>query len=91
VVSDECNQKLVQADRFSQHTLICSSCNRTYQATNLLKQTFVGVAIGMAVFAIITDSFWNQIGAVSASLLAVALAVVAEKVKTNFERSYTRP
>jgi NO-binding membrane sensor protein with MHYT domain len=56
-----------------------------------LKQTLVGVAIGMAALAIVTDGFWNKIGAVSASLLAVVLAVVAQKVKTKFERSYTRP
>lgn len=90
VISDRCDRKSVQPDRFTQHTLICSSCNRTYQTTNLLKQILVGVAIGMAFLAMIADNFWNQIGAVSASLLAVALAVVAQKVKTKFERSYTR-
>jgi uncharacterized protein YbaR (Trm112 family) len=87
----ECNHKPVSLDRLERHTLICSSCNRAYQVTNRLKQTLVGVAIGMAALAIVTDGFWNKIGAVSASLLAVVLAVVAQKVKTKFERSYTRP
>jgi len=86
----ECNHKPVSLDRLERHTLICSSCNRAYQVTNRLKQTLVGVAIGMAALAIVTDGFWHKIGAVSASLLAVVLAVVAQKVKTKFERSYTR-
>jgi phenylpropionate dioxygenase-like ring-hydroxylating dioxygenase large terminal subunit len=90
VVSDECNQKSVQPDRFSQHTLICSSCNRAYQVTNRLKQSLVGVAIAFFALGIITEGSWSQIAAVSVSLSAVAMAAVLGKVKTHFERSYTR-
>jgi hypothetical protein len=86
----ECNQNPVQLDRLKRHTQLCSSCNRTYQLTNKLKQTLVRVAIALAALAIITDSSWGQIGAVSASLSAVALAAGLGKLKTHFERSYTR-
>ncbi len=88
--NDEWNQESVQSDRLSQHTLICSSCNRTYQVSNRLKQSLVGVAIALFALAIVTDGSAMQIAAVSSSLLALALAVVAEKIKTKFERSYTR-
>jgi len=86
----ECNQNPVQLDRLKRHTQLCSSCNRTYQLTNKLKQTLVGVAIALAALAIITDGSWTQIAAISASLGAVALAAVLGKFKTHFERSYTR-
>lgn len=76
-------------DRFSQHTLLCSSCNRTYQITNLLKFSLVGMAIALAALGIVTES-GTKIVAVSASLLAVVLAAMAHKLKTQFERSYTR-
>ena len=76
-------------DRFSQHTQICSSCNRAYQVTNQLKSFLIGVAIALAALAIVTESD-TKIVAVSASLLAVVLAAMAQKVKTQFERSYTR-
>lgn len=88
--NSECNQKMMPLDRFSQHTQMCSSCNRAYQVTNQLKQTLVGVAIVMAAWAIVIDGYWSQIMTVLASLLAVVLAVIAQKVKNNFERSYQR-
>jgi hypothetical protein len=84
----DCNAIL--KDRWSRHAQICSSCNRAYQVTNRLKQTFVVVAIALFALAIVTDGSGRQIAAVSASVLAVALAVVAEKVRTKFEHSYTR-
>lgn len=77
-------------DRFSRHTAICRSCNRAYQVTNRLKQGLVTAAIALAAFAIVTDGSGMQIAAVSASLFAVALAIVTENVKTKFENSYTR-
>ena len=77
-------------DRLSRHTQICSSCNKTHRRTILAKQTLVGVAIALAALAILSDRDWWQLVAVSASLLAVALAVVAEKLKIKFEQSYTR-
>ncbi|MGL5923148.1 PaO family protein, partial [Chroococcidiopsis sp.] len=77
-------------NRFSRHTQICSSCNRAYQVTNQLKQIFVGVAIALAALAVVTDKFESKSVAVSASLAAVVLVAVLSKVKTKFERSYTR-
>lgn len=87
------NQQPASPDRFKQHTQICSSCNRAYQVTYRLQQTLVGMAIALAAFAIEAiwyDGFGIQILGVSASLSAAALAVVVGKVKTKFERSYTR-
>ncbi|BAZ51392.1 Rieske [2Fe-2S] domain-containing protein [Nostoc sp. NIES-4103] len=77
-------------DRLSQHTLICGSCSRAYEVTKQVKQTSVGVAIAFAALAIITDNFGIRIAEVSASIAAVLAAFIAEKVKINFERAYTR-
>lgn len=85
--SGESNQKLMQER--SQHTQLCSSCNRAYQVTNQLKSFLIGVAIALAALAIVTDSN-TKIVAVSASLLAVVSAAIAQKVKTKFEKYYTR-
>ncbi|MFH7026334.1 MAG: Rieske 2Fe-2S domain-containing protein [Heteroscytonema crispum UTEX LB 1556] len=83
------NQKLLPQDRFSRHTQICNSCNRAYQVTKRIKQTLIGIAIALAAVAIVTDGSAMQIVTVLA-ISAVAWAVVAEKVKTKFERGYTR-
>ncbi|MEH2358750.1 aromatic ring-hydroxylating dioxygenase subunit alpha [Nostoc sp.] len=85
----DCDQKPMTLDRLTRHTLICSSCNRAYGVINKLKQGLIGVAIAMALLAIVTDGS-SQIGTVFASLLAVALAVMTEKLKTKFEHIYTR-
>ncbi len=87
---DESNSNLTPLDRFSQHTQICSSCNQAYQNTNKLKQTFIGVAIALAAIAILVDNYQLKIAIVSSALLAVGLAVLAQKLKIQFERSYTR-
>jgi phenylpropionate dioxygenase-like ring-hydroxylating dioxygenase large terminal subunit len=95
----EYHQTTLLQDRFSRHTQLCSSCNRAHQVTNKLKQGSVGVAIAkrcceaqiaLGALAIVTDHSWYQIVAMSLSLSAVALAVVAQIVKTKFERSYQR-
>ena len=88
--ADECKQNPVQINRSLQHTQLCNSCNQAYQVTTRLKQTFVGVAIALAALAIVIDASAMQIAAVSASLTAVAMATVAQKIKIQFERSYTR-
>ena len=85
----EFNQEPALINRLSRHTQMCSSCNRAYQVTNKLKKGAIGIAIAFAALGIVTDGFSSTI-AVSVSLLAVVLAVLAEKVKTKFERSYTR-
>ncbi|MCC5638132.1 Rieske 2Fe-2S domain-containing protein [Nostoc sp. CHAB 5844] len=88
--TDELSENSLTLDRFSQHTQICSSCNQAYQTTNLVKQTLIGVAIALAALAILTDNSWVSPVAVIASLSAVALAFAAQKLKTKFERAYTR-
>lgn len=88
--NSEVNHNSALPQRLERHTLICSSCKRVYQGTKLIKQSCVGIAIFLAALAIVTDGFWLQILAASASLSAVTIAVVANKLKTKFEISYTR-
>ena len=76
--------------RFSRHTQLCSSCSQAYEVTKKVKQTLVGVAIALAAVGLVLDHSWIQVLVVSASVSAVCLAVVAEKVKTKFECSFTR-
>ena len=87
----EDNRQPAPLDRLKRHTLICGSCNRAYRLTNRVKQVLVAVAIALAALAILTDDSWISLVAVSLSLFATVLAVVAGKVRTHFERSYTRP
>ncbi|MBO1347229.1 MAG: hypothetical protein EBE86_007440 [Hormoscilla sp. GUM202] len=49
----------------------------------------MGLAIALAAVAIITEGRASLV-AVSGAILAVILAVVAQKVKTKFEGSYSR-
>ncbi|MEH2068888.1 MAG: hypothetical protein V7K47_12130 [Nostoc sp.] len=72
------------------HTLICSSCNRAYQATNRVKQSYLGVAIALAAVAILADDSKIKIAAISVSIAAVVMSAMAHILKTHFERSYTR-
>lgn len=88
--SGECGGEPVLLDRLSQHTQLCGTCSRAYRVTSRLKQISVGAAVAMAALAIVADGFGSKIVAVSAFVSAAALAAVAEKVKTHFERSYTR-
>ena len=90
VPSEEGTPPAVLVERLRRHTEICSSCNRAYQVTNRLKQVSVGVAIALGALAIVTDHSWYQLVVMSLSLSAVAVAVVAQIVKTKFERSYQR-
>ncbi|BAZ49930.1 Rieske [2Fe-2S] domain-containing protein [Nostoc sp. NIES-4103] len=86
----ECNQNAASLDRFLQHTQICNSCNRAYQVTNQFKQIFIGVAIALASLAILTDNPQLKIAIVIAVIASVGLAFGAQKLKIQFERSYTR-
>jgi phenylpropionate dioxygenase-like ring-hydroxylating dioxygenase large terminal subunit len=90
VYMDQSNPSSSLGDRFERHTKICSSCYRAYQVTNLIKQSFLGVAIALAALAILTDNSWVSPVAVAGSLLAVTLAFAAQKLKTKFELPYTR-
>ncbi|WP_317106533.1 Rieske 2Fe-2S domain-containing protein [Chroococcidiopsis sp. SAG 2025] len=87
----EQNENLNPLDRWEQHTLICSSCNRAYLFTNRLKQILVGVAIATLGVAVLADDSPLKVAAVLASLVAIATSIVAQKVKIQFEQSYTRP
>ncbi|MDY7007797.1 MAG: Rieske 2Fe-2S domain-containing protein [Cyanobacteriota bacterium] len=80
----------VSMARYYHHTQFCSSCSRARQTAIRGKQIFVGVAIALAALAIITEDFAIKLLIVSLSLLSVGLAVVAEKIKIRFERSYIR-
>ncbi|WP_017720421.1 aromatic ring-hydroxylating dioxygenase subunit alpha [Kamptonema formosum] len=88
--SGECGGEPVLLDRLSQHTQLCGTCSRAYRVTSRLQQISVGAAVAIAALAIVADGFGSKIVAVSAFVSAAALAAVAEKVKTHFERSYTR-
>ena len=81
-------QKILET-RLDRHTVICSSCSGAYRTTIQVKQTLVGLAIALTALAILTEGRASLV-AVSCAILAVILAVVAQKVKTKFERSYTR-
>ncbi|NER50962.1 MAG: hypothetical protein F6J92_30700 [Symploca sp. SIO1A3] len=50
-----------------------------------MKQIFIGIAIALAALAIVTDGSWLQIATVSASVSAVIIAFVAQKLQTDFE------
>ena len=87
------NQEKVSLDRFKQHTKICSSCSRAYQTAIRLKEILIGIAIALASLAIVTDiidAYQLKITAIILSLLSVIMAVVANQIKTKFERSYSR-
>ncbi|MBU7585495.1 MAG: Rieske 2Fe-2S domain-containing protein [Nostoc sp. TH1S01] len=88
--TDQLHEHSLTLDRLSQHTQICSSCNKAYQVTNLVKQTLIGVAIALAALAILTDNSLVKPVAIAVSLSAVALAFAAQQLKTKFERAYTR-
>ncbi|MEH2382445.1 MAG: Rieske 2Fe-2S domain-containing protein [Nostoc sp.] len=90
VGSSEFTQKLITLDRFSQHTLLCGSCNRAYQVTNTVKQSCIGVAIALAFVAILADDSRIKIAAISVSIVAVIMSAIAQTLKTHFVRSYTR-
>jgi phenylpropionate dioxygenase-like ring-hydroxylating dioxygenase large terminal subunit len=88
--NSELNPKPILLDRFSRHTLICSSCNRAYQVTNTVKQSCIGVAIALAAVAVLTDDLKIRIAVILLSVTAVAMSAMAQRLKTHFERSYTR-
>ncbi|MGK7904533.1 MAG: Rieske 2Fe-2S domain-containing protein [Hormoscilla sp.] len=85
----KCDRPPVSMARFEQHTQFCSSCSGAYRTAIRVKQSLVGVAIALTAVAIITEGR-ASIVAVSSAILAVILAAVAQKVKTKFERSYSR-
>ncbi|MBW4594009.1 MAG: hypothetical protein KME46_14090 [Brasilonema angustatum HA4187-MV1] len=90
VENDELDSKPILLDRFSRHTPICSSCNRAYQVTNRVKQGCIGVAIALAAVAILADDSRIRIAAISVSIAAIVMSVMAHTLKTHFEHSYTR-
>ncbi|BAY24495.1 Rieske [2Fe-2S] domain-containing protein [Calothrix sp. NIES-2100] len=87
---EQCDRHPVEIDRYLRHTQLCNSCNRTYQVTNSFRKTLIGLAIALAFVAILADDSRIKIATVSTSLLVVALAAVAQQLKTKFERAYTR-
>ena len=74
--------------RLSRHTKICSSCYRTYQTINLLKQIILSAAIIFAGLAIVAENQTVKIILVAISLLAVGKFAILQKLKTHFEQNY---
>jgi phenylpropionate dioxygenase-like ring-hydroxylating dioxygenase large terminal subunit len=83
----ELYEKPELVERFSQHTKLCVSCSQAHKVTGQLKQIFVGVAIALAAIAIVVDGLLGKTVLVLASLLAVILAVVSDRIKVQFENS----
>ncbi|MGK7930262.1 MAG: Rieske 2Fe-2S domain-containing protein [Microcystaceae cyanobacterium] len=83
-------QSVEMGTRLTRHTQICSSCNQAYENTKKIKKILIGLAIILGALALILEHSWVEYLVVTASLLSVALAVVAEQVKIKFERGYTR-
>jgi phenylpropionate dioxygenase-like ring-hydroxylating dioxygenase large terminal subunit len=76
-------------DRFSRHTSICQDCDRAHRIAIALKQLFIVIAIGFAALAIAIDGTSPyKLLSISASLLAVTLAVIAHHGKLKFEHSH---
>lgn len=75
-------------DRFSRHTQICSSCYRADQRLNVLKQVLIAAAIILAGLGIIAEDSTIKTIIVATSILAVAVAAGAHKLKTHFELPY---
>ncbi len=77
-------------DRLRRHTEICSSCNKAHQMTIKVKQAGIAIAIAFAFIAILTDGSKIEIVSVLLSLFSLATTLVAQKIKTHFERASTR-
>ena len=82
--------ELVASNRLNRHTQICSSCSGAYQTTIRTKQILIAMAFALSAVAIITDNHSIKIVTVILSLVLIIMAVVANQIKTKFERSYTR-
>ena len=67
-----------------------NNSSRAYQTTIRLKQILIGIAIALSSIALITDNHSIKIVTVMLSLVLVIMAVVANQIKTKFERAYTR-
>lgn len=87
---DYSQETKLSLDRYSRHIELCSSCRQAYKNTIRLKQILIGVAIALGAIAILTESETIKLGTVLGALVAVILAVMAEKLKTHFERPYLR-
>lgn len=83
--SQNYRREQISLDRFSRHTKICSSCYRTYQTINLLKQILITAAIIFAGLGIVTENETVKIILVAISFLAVGKFAVLQKLKTHFE------
>lgn len=83
--SQNSRREPIYLDRFSRHTKICSSCYRTYQTINLLKQILITAAIIFAGLGIVTENKTIKIILVAISFLAVGKFAVLQKLKTHFE------
>ncbi|MGB3403000.1 MAG: Rieske 2Fe-2S domain-containing protein [Microcoleaceae cyanobacterium] len=70
--------------RYLRHTQICSSCNRAYQTTQNIKKVSLALAIVFAALGIVSENNLSIL-AVFTALIAIMIAVVAQKLKAHFE------
>ncbi len=77
-------------DRYSRHIQLCQSCQQAHQNTERLRQIFIGLAIALGAVAVLMEGYGIKLICVSLSLFAVILAALMGKLKTHFERTYTR-
>jgi hypothetical protein len=84
------NRRLEQMsfDRFSRHTKICTSCDRTYQIIDIFKQVLIAVAIIFVGLGIVTEDNIIKTIFVIVSILAIGKAAILQKLKTHFDNSY---
>jgi phenylpropionate dioxygenase-like ring-hydroxylating dioxygenase large terminal subunit len=80
----------IPLDRFSRHTQNCRSCSRAYQKTENVKKSAIAMAIFWTALAILLDDSIAQFLVIFVALASVLVATIAQKIKTNFERSYQR-
>lgn len=74
-------------DRFSRHTRLCHSCQQAHHTLGWLRQSLIGIAILLTIWAIAIAPDSHQTFRIAfASLLAAVLAALSHHLKTRFEQ-----
>ncbi|KAI5075266.1 hypothetical protein GOP47_0009342 [Adiantum capillus-veneris] len=71
-------------DRFEQHTLKCSSCNRAYETFKLLQKVFLGSAVLFAATAGIPPEIGIRVLLASGAALSTAFVFLLKELEKNF-------
>jgi phenylpropionate dioxygenase-like ring-hydroxylating dioxygenase large terminal subunit len=78
-------------DRYSRHTVHCSTCSAAHKKMVKTKQIAIGIGILLALLAILSpDQSLYQINAVILAILALGIAIAAHYTRTKFERTYEK-